>query len=296
MLTWRLWRALNHPPLFSPLYRRVYQRQSEWEGFDLRRVPLFGWFRNAGMIILPIFLILVGAPGLVLLSYLALVIAPLLLPVANTVYGIALAASASGRITKEREQRTYDVLCTTPHGTLGMHWSYCMGWIHRHWTFRFALLGILAIGIVASFFGLPPQILFGAGESGFAVATVRALGFGVVFVADYAQTIIVSSLTTLLIPVYAETESNARLWGSSLFLALQLAVYLPTLLIGGIALPRAFNLLQIDPGIGDLLIPVLTVGFFLTARALIITGLWNAVEQQLATTAVELDAVAGLAV
>ncbi|MCC6805685.1 MAG: hypothetical protein IT319_22580, partial [Anaerolineae bacterium] len=81
-----------------------------------------------------------------------------------------------------------------------------------------------------------------------------------------------------------------------LFLLLQLAVYLPTLLIGGIALPSALRLLRIDTSISDLLIPVLTVGFFLAARALIITGLWRAVEQQLATTAVELDAIAGLAV
>lgn len=45
MLTWKLWRALNRPPLQSPLYRRAYVRQQTPERPEGLRVPFAGWFR-----------------------------------------------------------------------------------------------------------------------------------------------------------------------------------------------------------------------------------------------------------
>ena len=35
MLTWKLWRALNRPPLRSPLFRRAYLRQGTPQSSDL---------------------------------------------------------------------------------------------------------------------------------------------------------------------------------------------------------------------------------------------------------------------
>ncbi len=296
MLTIRLWRALNRPPVRSPLYRRAYTRQPLASRVEPLRIPGVGCLKNMSLIVLPIILILIGAPILVLLYYLSLLLAPVLLPLANTVYGLTHTYNVSGSIVREREQQTYDVLCTAPAGILGMHWTYCTGWIHYHWAYRYALLGVLSIGIVASIFGLPPQMLFGGGQPMFITTIVRALAFGALFVIDYAQTIVVSSLTTLIVPTYTETESNARLWGSSLFLLLQLGVYLPTLLFGGFALPNTFSLLGIDSRISDLVIPLLIVVFFIVLREVIITGLWNVVKQQLSATTVELDAITRVAV
>src|SRR5664279_1794770 len=133
MLTWKLWRALNRPPKPSPLYRRAYTRQGPPNSPISFRIPLFSVFKNMSLVVLPVVLILLGAPILVLLYYLALILAPLLLPVANTIYGLSHVNSASSSIVREREQQTYDVLCTAPAGILGMHWSYCTGWIHYHW-------------------------------------------------------------------------------------------------------------------------------------------------------------------
>jgi len=294
MVTWRLWRALNRPPLRSPLYRRAYARQITPPQLSEIRIPLMGVFKNLSLIIMPVILILIGAPILILLFYLALSIAPLLLPTAYTIYGLTHAISASGGIAKEREQQTYDVLCTAPTGSLGMHWSYCTGWIHFHWMYRYALLAFLAIGVVASVFGLSGRFIFGTLPVPLPVTIVRALAIGALFVIDYGQTIVISSLTTLIIPTYVENEGDARLWAASLFLGLQLAVYVPTLLFG-VSMLNFFDLLKIERSAADFLLPLLTLAFFAALRETIITGLWHSIEQQLSTNTVELDAISRLA-
>jgi hypothetical protein len=296
MLTWKLWRALNRPPLHLPLFRRAYARQFTPGKLRVISVPLMGCLRDLGLILLPVILILIGAPILVLIYYLALSIAPLLLPFANTLYGLAHTINASSGIAKEREQQTYDVLCTSPTGSLGMHWSYCTGWIHYHLMYRYCLLAMLSIGIVASIFGLSPQLVFGSAPSPLPIAVARAAALGALFVIDYAQTIVLSSLTTLIIPTYAENEGSARLWASSLFLLLQTGVYLPTLLFSTYALPGFFHLLRLEQTTADLLIPLLMLIFFAALRETLITGLWRAIKEQLSTNSVELDALTRLTV
>jgi len=291
MLTWRLWRALHRPPLRSPLFRRAYLRQGAPNHDISFHVPLLGFFKNVSLVVLPVVLILLGLPILVLLHYLALTLAPLLLPIANTIYGLNHAYSTSGNIAHEREQQTYDVLCASPAGILGMHWSYCTGWIHYHWRFHYVMIGVLITGVIASVFGLSPELIFGGGQVPLIVTIMRALSLGGIFVLDYAQTLVLSSLIALIIPVYVENESNARIASAVAFLGLQGAVYLPTLLLGGYALPSTFNLIGIDPLVSGLLIPLLLFAFFAILREMIIIGLWNTAREQLSTTRMELDAI-----
>jgi hypothetical protein len=237
-----------------------------------------------------------GPPVLVLLYYLSLLTAPLLLPLANTVYGVAHVISAGGSIAREREQQTYDVLCAAPAGVLGMHWSYCTGWIHAHGFYRYAMLGILSIGIAASVFGLSPQVVFGVEPVPLGVTIIRALALGALFTIDYAQTVVLSSLTILLLPGNTEDRSNARFWVTSLFLALQLGIYLPTLMLGVYGLPILFALVGIDPVAGGVLMPLFLLGFFVALRETIIAVMWRAVHQQLTTSSMELDAITRRAV
>ena len=295
MLTWKLWRALNRPAKRTPLYKRAYARQGPPNTLAPFRIPLLGFFKNVSLVVLPVLLILLGAPILVLLYYLALLLAPALLPIANTIYGLAHAYTVSGNIAREREQQTYDVLCASPPGILGMHWSYCIGWIHYHWISRYAMIAVLITGIIASVFGLSPEMIFGVGQTSPIVAIARALALSAIFLIDYAQTLVLSSLVALIVPTYAENEANARLWSVSLLLTLQGAVYLPTLLLGVYALPSSFNLMGIDPAVSGLLIPVLLLAFFAILREMIITGLWHAAKEQLSTTKLELDAITRVA-
>lgn len=296
MLTWKLWRALNRLPARSSLYRRMFLYQGITDSIDFSRLPLYGVFRNAGLVAMPIVLILIGIPLMIPLFYLLMLIAPLLLPLVNTICAASLAVKVSGSIVREREHHTYDLLCTTPEGTLGMHWSYCVGLLHFHVIYRRVMLGALMVGIVASAFGLPAMAIFGASDISPVVALVRGLALGAIFVVDYAQTLILSSLISLLIPTRVESETDARIWAAGVFVVMQIVVYLPTLLLTVYALPNTLNLLGSDPLLSSLLIPLLMISFFLALRGLIITALWHAVEQQLTTTALELDAITGLAV
>lgn len=296
MLTWKLWQALNHPPVRSPLFRRIYQRHLMAEGLEMPRIPLLGLFRSVGLVILPVIFILIGLPLVMPLYYLMLLCAPVLLPLINTIYGLTLTINVSGGIARERQQRTYDVLCTAPGGTLGMHWSYCTGWIHAHAGYRYGLLVVLGTGILAVIVGLSPQIVFGAAPPSLMVLMVRGLALIIFFVADYVQSVIISALLSLIVPITDEYETNVRLWTSSLFVGLQFAVYLPTLLLAVYALPSTFQLLRLDPLLSGALTPVLLVGFFIALRSLIISGMWRAVQQRLSTNAMELDALTGVTV
>jgi hypothetical protein len=298
MLTWKLWRALTRPPLISPLFKRAYTQRggSGLPWIPPVRFPLMDLLRNTGLIILPIILILFGAPILVLLYYVSLILAPLLLPAANTVFGLIHANGASGSIARERDRQTYDVLCASPTGSLGLHWSYCIGWLHYHWLMRTALIGVLSIGIVASVLGLSGRMFFGSGTAPLPVTLVRGVTLGLIFFLDYLQTPVLSSLTTLLVPIYSENEGKARLWASSVFLVIQMAVYLPTFLIAIYALPNTLSLLGVDPLLIDVLVPLAVLAFFTVLREIIIVGLWSRVKQELSASTVELDAVTRLAV
>jgi len=300
MVTRKLWHAFSKPPPRSPIYLRAFAsrlRQKERRPFH---VPLLSQLtalsKEMGVLVLPVLLILFGTPFLILTFYIALLISPLLLPLTNTIHGLAHAISASGGIARERDRQTYDVVCATPQGMLGMHWSYCTGWLYDHSSFRIPLLAMLVIGIIANIFGLTSQMIFGADGAPPMTMIVRGLALSAIFVIDYAQTIIVSSLTTLLVPTRAENESNTRLWAASMFLVLQFAVYLPTLLIAVVALPSTFRLLHVDPATGALISPLLYVAFFVALREAIIAGLWRRVETDLSATRVELDAITRAAV
>lgn len=297
MLTWKLWRALTRPPLISPMFKRAYHQRGgiPWVT-PIRRFPLMDVLRNTGLIVLPIIMILFGAPILVLLYYVSLLLAPLLLPFANSLFGLIHTNSASGSIARERDRQTYDVLCASPAGSLGLHWSYCVGWLHYHWIMRSAMVGVLSIGIVASLLGLSGRMMFGSDNAPLLVTLIRGAALGTVFVLDYLQTPVLSSLTTLLVPIYTENESKARLWASSLFLVLQMGVYLPTFVLGMYALPNTLVMLGVDPLLVNLIVPLAVLAFFAALREVIIVGMWNRVKAELSGSSVELDAVTRLAV
>ena len=183
------------------------------------------------------------------------------------------------------------MLCTALPGVIGVHWSYCTSWLHRHVGYRYLLMGMLAIGLVSCVLGLSPQLIFGRYPVSIVINSVRALSLGIIFVLDYAQTIVLSTLITLLIPSYTENESSAQLWSSSLFLALQLGVYFSTLLIGVFALPGFFNLLGVSALAVDLITPPLIALFFAALREMLISSLWNSIQTQLSTNPLELDAL-----
>ncbi len=293
MLSWKLWRALNHPPLRSPLFRRAYARQYPpiESGLPAIRIPFTGLFRSAGLIVLPVVLILIGAPILALSYYLALSLAVILLPIANTIYGLLHTINASANIARERERQTYDVLCTALPGGLGMHWAYCTGWLHYHVIYRYALLGIVVTGVVASIFGLSSRLIFGAAPVPIIVIVIRTGVLGALFLLDFSQSIVISSLTTLIVPSYAENESNARLFAATIYLALQASVYLSTLLVTIYGLPGLLVLIGFSDDVSAALIPLLMLAFFIALRETLIAALWHAVEQQLSTNTLELDAL-----
>ena len=173
-------------------------------------------FKNVSLIVLPVVLILIGAPILVLLYYLALLHRAaaaaarqhdLRLDATPTARAAASPTSANSKPTMCSAPRPPEFWgCTGRTAPAGFTITGC---------YRYALLGVLVdwdrrqrvsgCRRSSSLVGAQPSLV---------VTLIRALALGIFFVIDYAQTTVLSSLTTLIVPTYAENESNARLWAS----------------------------------------------------------------------------------
>jgi hypothetical protein len=265
MLTWQLWRALNRSPYASPLYRWLYPADG---GEFSRRRRVVMWLARviALFVMLPLLAyatlwLLIGAPYLVLL--------------ANTLYGLALAVDASGGIARERERNTYDLLCTIPPGALGVHWSYCNGWIYHYWLYGWLTLAVALIGGVASVLapllpgGVTVSELFGAHPN-----LGLALAVALVFILDYFQSVVFGGLVAVLAPALTHDKLNARILAGSGFLLAQLSGYAAAYTF---AITLANTLEVFDNPILTPLLPLMSAAAFFIFREAIIVVLWRAI-------------------
>lgn len=265
MLTLQLWRALNRSPYSSPLFRWLYPPANSTLS---RRRRVIMWLARviALVVLLPLLAyatvwLLIGAPYLVLL--------------ANTLYGLALAIDASGGIARERERNTYDLLCTIPPGALGVHWSYCNGWIYHNWLYGWLALAVALIGGVASV--LAPLL-----PGGVTVSEIfnmhpnlgLSLAVALVFTLDYFQSVVFGGLMAVLAPALTHDKLNARILAGSGFLLAQTASYAAayTFAITLSNTLAAFN----NPALTALL-PLMSAAAFFIFREAIIVALWRSI-------------------
>jgi uncharacterized protein (DUF58 family) len=265
MLTLQLWRALNRSPHASPLYRWLYPAN----GGDVSRR------RRAVMWLARIVMIALVLPGLAYGAVWLLMGAPYLVLLANTLYGLALAVDSSGGIARERERNTYDLLCTSPPGALGVHLSYCNGWIYHYWLYGWLTLAVALIGGVAVV--LAPVL-----PGGVTISEVLnqhpdlalSLAVALVFAGDYFQSVVFGGLAAILAPAFTADKLNARILAASGFLLAQLSGYAAAYTF---ALTLANTLQTFDNPALTPLLPLMSAAAFFIFREAIILVLWRAV-------------------
>ncbi|HEX2906059.1 MAG TPA: hypothetical protein VHO69_04320 [Phototrophicaceae bacterium] len=285
MITPKLWAALNRPPAMHPLFRRTVVLPVVQERFYL------SW---ANLVIGVILGLSQYSPLLLFL------LMPPILVIVGLTYGLDCALRVSGAITREHEHNTYHLLSLSPPGQMGAMWTLCTSALYRKHDFirlrnmlHAALLtglyggGAVTIIVVLVNLGLftryPQPVL----PMLFAFGNFAAI-LGAIW-AEYLQSAVLGVLLGMLISTYTHSRLDASLWAFGLYLLLQTATYVLTVLVGFTLLPVVFERLSL---MGDYTLAVLSLLRLLilvVGREALVVIIWRALLERLNLTTAELD-------
>lgn len=296
MLTWRLWREINRPTPLTALYYRLHLRRAfiEQRGYTLGALSIFKTF---GLTVLPVIFIFLGVPLLFISSATMLRFTALLIPLAITGYGLAHCVAVSTQLVQERERSTYDLLCVSPPGRMGLHWAYTVSWLVNHRTFRWMVLIFISLGMFAALLGIAGNLLLVPSPltRNAPLNISRLLGTAasmLSFWLDYAQTIILSSLIAMYVGGVTDQVSTARLLAGGMFLTLQAVIYLLRYMIMLVFFASFLNTEPMPPIEYETRVAVITIVTVIITylmRDYIIWLLWKVVVRTLNASPSELD-------
>ncbi|HVU10863.1 MAG TPA: hypothetical protein VHD90_06275 [Phototrophicaceae bacterium] len=224
--SWTLWRRLLDPPI-DPVYERTLRtRPSSYP------ISAIAW----GALI---FSLLTCCGLWSLLIPLRSSLAVLLLIVimaATTFYVAAWLIQMAAALARERTRSVYDLLCVTPPGTLGITWAIsaaclhsddALGWIDasRKVLTAMTVFTLTVIVVTISLRDTMPTV-FSILQLALDIAIVTAVSY-----ADHVQSVVLGSLIAMLAPTYVRGSIDAQVLALFVFLTLQVAACLPTVLI-----------------------------------------------------------------
>lgn len=285
MVTSRLWRALNHPPSTHPVFQRTVV------------LPVYSnahYLSWANVVISLIIGLSRYAPTLLFL------LMPFILLVLGLTYGLDCALRVGSAITREREHDTYHLLSLAPSGPLGAMWTLCTSALYRNHDFmrlrdivRVSLSsGVVGALVVAGLLLVFTSNVFSRFPQPATLTFAHLLNFlvilGAVYV-EYVQSLALGVLVGMAVSTYTASRLDASLWAFGLYLLLQAAVYVLTLLVGFTLLPLLYDRLHLTGDYALASLSLLRLGIFCAVRELIVTALWRSLLQRLNVTPTELD-------
>ena len=287
ILSWRLWRALNHPPACHPLFWRTLHHVAP--GVPVDRRGLMDRLVVFYLLFVVIMIFVTGAINLtvntpfmtLLIVLLALpIFAPLLAVLRSTlfsgmIYGIQWADEISQSLSQERENHTYELLSLLPSGVLAPSWAICMGCLYRSRRFqrmleqRGAMMRI--IGSVGGMLVLMIAVNQGdwlkwAGLLGVILLTLHI---------DLVHSLVLSALIGLLIPHYGHSRIDVRLWTVGGFLFVQIASYTLALLAALVIAPNLLTGLNLPLWLLDTAHIGIGIAALYIVRECLIAALWR---------------------
>lgn len=288
MITLRLWGALLNPPRDHPLYHHITRASPS------AHTPRLGvWIE---------LVYLMSCCGLAFLWPLALPWLPLLvmstLLLGNTLYSMTWAVSISQVIAREREQRTYDLLCLSPSGPLLVNWALCTGCVHRNRVFLWVYFGvrlIVTVLLVTLVIALPLALLSLSGRTvqqadlDLLHTGVFALALTIVFFSDHVCSFVLAGLVGILASNDLRSSAEARLRVMAGFLALQLLSYAGAVVGCLLILPLLYLLSNRLGWFAPLSLIPAGVVVFVIVREFVIRRYWRALLRGLNAEAHELD-------
>ncbi len=299
IVTWKLWRALQRPPLRHPLYRRaLILKPVEGLRFDEAVTLRFLW-----RLVLPLLFMSIFALTPIILPL--VVVTPLLLPLIVNWCGIQWAIKTGGTIASENEQGTYDLVALTPPGAFGASWTICSACIHRGSSFAdlhtFVRVLVKFLFVMTGIgFVIAMLIAIGRPLGDFERATFSQTTFVTLlhaaaligaFYLDHVQSAVVGGLVGMLAPIYVQNRFDARAWGLFGFLFLQISAYLLTWFLGFQVIPALYEGLNLNGFYAEVSVPILRVAVFYFIREGIIAGLWQVLMGRLNAMPSDLDEI-----
>lgn len=275
MMTWRLWQAFKHPPATHPVFQRITADRYE------DRIELFTLLQRIltqGQIWFWLLLFMLNMRALIFMVF------------SGTLYGAIWSVRISGAIAAERQNGRYDLLCSSPAGTVGATWAICTGCLHQNqaleqitsqeaWSVRL----ILFIPIVIS----APLIAHQIFSVTFSTTFVGIVAVMTVFYLDHIQSIVFGGLLGVLASHYAPNPLDQRLWALAGFFGLQIISYLIQIVVSFLILPALFR--SISTGYAEVGIALVSVLTFYFVREIMVSQLWRIVVKQLSGSPAELD-------
>lgn len=287
MLTWRLWRALRHPPRNNPIFERIANGPY---------VPLHRYGYAIWLVIFP-FLFCGGFSLVRDINGLYLLFAVLQLYFLYIgAHSLTWALNVSSAIAQEHEQNTHDLLCVSPPGAARAYWAIYTGCLHRKkefmnfnnettWMIRF----LFAIPTVfASTLWMESRSARGDEQ-----LLLYFITLILAFYIDQIQSILLGSLVGMVVPTYLHSRFDTRLFVLASFLILQLMSYLFTWLIGFVTLSAIFDALPQSTWIA-VSVPMLRLAIFFLVRESLLRVLWRVLGQRVNASPAELDSMTAL--
>jgi hypothetical protein len=297
MMTWRLWRALTHPPYRHPLF---------WRTVSTREPDAITWrpWVNARIVLAGLVLLVCGGMvfprhinGIVMAGFLIIPFLLLIFTFNGLIYGLVWGVKISSSIAKSYEANTFDLLALAPTGALGATWAMGTGCLYRNrnlgdlnfpetWTIR--LFVIIFTAMTLGSMSGPDR-----GSNLVMLVLVYVLVLMAGFYVDDIQSIILGSLVGMLTPIYARTRLDARLWTLGTYLLIQITTYVCSLLSGFVLLPTFYQQLEITGPYTRLSLPIMGLIVFFGIRELLITALWHDLARRLNADPKELNLLSG---
>ena len=188
---------------------------------------------------------------------------------------LLLALNVGGRIAREREKATYDLLRVTPPGGLAAHWAIFTGHLYYNKYHEKAdpLMNWISIGFVAgTMLGL--ALSSNANEPALVTLVIVLTLTAGLFIHDVQATLL-AGLLGMLTPMYTRTSGEARAWAGSLLLTLLLTTYAAVALLGLLLLPAFSRLLAIGEQVTELVYPCVLLMTAYALPELFISSLWR---------------------
>lgn len=301
MMTWRLWRALRHPPTLHPLFWRTIYRSNATQ-FATPNYQINIYSERALLILIGAILITwvlaVNMTGLwgtfffnllmLLLSIPFVVVAAIFLRYTllnSIITGMFWAQRISDTIAHENERGVLKLLWLSPPGALGASVAVCTGCLYRRATihqfrarFKWLIIATLVLGFL--FVPLNGAWTWSTHTHPFLHKLVIVFTLVIAFRIDGIQSIVLGSLVGMLVPTFVHNRFDTRLLAVVVYVILQF-VTIVLLLLSLLILPGLYRSLEWTTWYVELSPAPVGLLMFCLAREGMIQLMWRVLARRL---------------
>lgn len=266
--SWMLWKHFLHPPESPVFWRTIKQGPNRFASqlglallaTSIMSYSISGYFTQFSVSFSIIILI---ALAIFSCSYLVIWI-----------------ASISSTIAGEHRQATYDLICMTPSGAIGMNWALATGILHRNDMLNWIDFGRKLLSGLILLILLMVLVAISVHKGWNNIFEPLQLFFDVIFLTilsyiDHVQSVVLGVLIAMLIPITVRNVTDVHIWSVFIFMTLQV-IMLTLFLVVSVLFPPYVkaNHWQVSP-----IIPMLLLLY--TMRESCIYIAWKVLSHQL---------------